>query len=183
MKDKLPKMRESLSITLTKADGDSASAVLDGLKITGKLRIEVHGPDGKLKDFREINNLVVNTGLTHVRGLMQGAAPTAMTFMGVGSGTTSPSATDTALETEITTGLSGTRVSITRTTSGSYATTYTAAWTAGQATNGAITEAGIFNASSLPPPSGTMLSRSTFTAIPKAAGDSLTINWTITVSA
>jgi hypothetical protein len=42
---------------------------------------------------------------------------------------------------------------------------------------GAITEAGIFNASS----SGTLLSHVVFSAINKGAADSLTITWTITV--
>lgn len=152
------------------------------LKITGRLRIEVRGADGVLKHERDIDNLVVNTGLTHIRDLMKGAAPTAMTFMAVGTGVTAAASGDTDLQSEITTGLGGTRVTLTRSNSGSFATLYSATWTAGQATNGAITEAGIFNAGPVGPASGTMLARSVFTAIPKAAGDSLTINWTITVA-
>ena len=43
---------------------------------------------------------------------------------------------------------------------------------------GAITEAGIFNASS----SGTMLCRTVFSVVNKGASDSMTITWTVTVS-
>ena len=43
---------------------------------------------------------------------------------------------------------------------------------------GAITEAGVFNASS----GGTMLCRTVFSVVNKGADDSMTITWTITVS-
>ena len=48
---------------------------------------------------------------------------------------------------------------------------------AGEGT-GALTEAGIFNASS----SGTMLCRTEFSVVNKGASDSMTITWTVTVS-
>ena len=43
---------------------------------------------------------------------------------------------------------------------------------------GAITEAGIFNASS----GGTMLCRTVFSVVNKGASDAMTITWTVTVS-
>ena len=46
------------------------------------------------------------------------------------------------------------------------------------ATTGAITEAGLFNASS----SGTMLCRTVFSVVNKGASDAMTITWTVTVS-
>ena len=55
--------------------------------------------------------------------------------------------------------------------------TYVGDWAAGDGTNSAIAEAGIFNASSV----GTMLARATFTAINKGASDTLKITWTVTV--
>jgi hypothetical protein len=51
-------------------------------------------------------------------------------------------------------------------------------WAAGDATNAAITEAGVFNAAS----AGTMYSRATFTAINKGAADTLQITWTYTLT-
>lgn len=173
---------DSVSITLTKESGDTLSAFVDGFKVTGRVHVAVHGEDGSLKDERHIHNLVVTTGKGHIASLMSGAGPTAMTFMAVGSGTNAAVVGDTDLQTEITTGLGGTRVTITRSNPTAPVARYVATWTAGQATNGAITEAGIFNAGPVGPASGTMLCRSVFTAIPKAAGDSLTITWDITVS-
>jgi hypothetical protein len=55
---------------------------------------------------------------------------------------------------------------------------YVSSFEAGDAT-GAVTEAGIFNASS----SGTMLCRVVFSAINKAADDTMSVTWTITLSA
>ena len=51
-------------------------------------------------------------------------------------------------------------------------------WAAGDGTNAAITEAGVFNAAS----TGTMYSRATFTAINKGASDTLQITWTYTLT-
>ncbi len=55
--------------------------------------------------------------------------------------------------------------------------TYTATFPAGTG-DGAITEAGIFNAST----AGTMLCRTVFPIVNKGSGDQITITWVITVS-
>ncbi len=55
---------------------------------------------------------------------------------------------------------------------------YVATFSAGEGT-GAVTEAGIFNAST----SGTMLCRTVFSVVNKAAGDTLQVTWTVTFSA
>ena len=54
---------------------------------------------------------------------------------------------------------------------------YVCTWAAGDAT-AALTEAGIFNASS----GGDMLCRTVFSVVNKASADSMTITWTVTVS-
>jgi len=54
---------------------------------------------------------------------------------------------------------------------------YACTWAANDGT-GAITEAGIFNASS----AGDMFARTKFAVVNKGAADSMTITWTITVS-
>jgi len=93
--------------------------------------------------------------------------------MGVGTGTTNPDAADTALETQV-----GSRKAFTTTAASSAAVvTYICAFAAGEGT-GALTEAGVFNASS----SGTMLCRTEFAVVNKGASDSMTITWTVTVS-
>lgn len=175
-------VNDAISVVLTKGDGSVASGLQETLKMTGRVHVAVYDDAGTLKDERHIHNLVVTAGKAYIAALLQGAAPAAMTAMAVGTGTSAPAAGDTDLQSEITTGLSGTRVSITRTNPTSTVIRYVATWTAGQATNGAITEAGTFNAAAVGPASGTMLDRATFTAIPKGASDSLTITWDVTIS-
>ena len=55
--------------------------------------------------------------------------------------------------------------------------TYVATFGAGTGT-GAVTEAGILNASS----SGTLLCRTEFSVVNKGSSDSMTVTWTVTVS-
>ena len=55
---------------------------------------------------------------------------------------------------------------------------YVASFEAGDAT-GAVTEAGLFNAVT----GGDMLCRTVFAVVNKAADDTMTVTWTITVSA
>jgi hypothetical protein len=91
--------------------------------------------------------------------------------MAIGTGNTSPAAEDTALGTQ--TGrvlLSGNLVE-------ANSITYTATFPAGTGT-GAITEAGVFNASV----NGTMLCRTVFPVVNKAAGDTIAVTWKVTVS-
>jgi hypothetical protein len=142
------------------------------LKITGKLNITVIDEAGVLKDSREIDNLVVTSGLTYIASRMASAAATAMSHMAVGTGAVAAAAGNTALGTE------SARVALTSTTPGATNIVYSASFGAGVGT-AALTEAGIFNASS----AGTMLCRTTFAVINKAANDTMTITWTVTLAA
>jgi hypothetical protein len=140
---------------------------------TGQLSVILRDADGNIKQDVRVKNLVVNTGLNFMTSRMKDTTLAAMTHMAVGSGTTAAAAGDTALETQI-----SARVSLTSTTVTSNAIEYVAAFGAGVST-GAITEAGIFNAST----SGTMLCRTVFSVVNKAAADTLQITWTITINA
>ena len=93
--------------------------------------------------------------------------------MELGTGTTAAASADTALGTAI----SGSRTALTSTTVSSNTITYVASFAAGTGT-GAVTEAGIFNASS----AGTLLCRTVFPVVNKQSGDSMTVTWTVTVS-
>lgn len=138
----------------------------------GHLRIELRDEDGNLKELREVDNLVVTTGKSHIADqLSSSPGQGAMSHMAVGTGSTAPAAGDTTLGTEID------RNALTSRTDATNVVTYVGDWAAGDATNSAIAEAGIFNASS----SGTMLARATFTAINKGASDTLKITWTVTI--
>jgi hypothetical protein len=144
--------------------------IQETIKAKGELNIKLFGPDGKLKGEQNVPNLVVTTGKTFIAARMVGT-PTAMSHMAIGSGTTDPAVGDTALQTELG------RVSLTSSASAGAVVTYIASFGAGTGT-GAVTEAGILNASS----SGTLLCRTEFSVINKGADDSMSITWTITVS-
>ncbi len=138
----------------------------DGLNLKGKLAIALNG-----EVVQEVDNIVVTAGKGYVASRMKDATATAMSHMAIGSGTTNPAAGDTALETELG------RVALTSTAVSSNVVTYTATFAAGTGT-GAVTEAGILNASS----SGTLLCRTEFSVVNKGSADSMTITWTVTVS-
>jgi hypothetical protein len=146
------------------------------LKLSGRLTILLYGPDGVLKDRRDAENLVVGAGRGHIASRMTGTSSDVMTHMQLGTGSTTPTAADTALESAV-----SPRNALTSTTAGgtySEQLTYLAEFTAGEAT-GSLREAGIFNASS----GGTMLCRTVFPVINKGAGDTLQVTWTISLSA
>jgi hypothetical protein len=138
----------------------------DGLKLTGKLKIAING-----NTVQEIPNLVVTDGKEYVASRMKDATATAMSHMAIGTGSTAAAAGDAALGTE------AGRVALTSTTVSSNEVAYVATFGAGTGT-GAITEAGILNASS----NGTLLCRTVFSVVNKGSADSMTITWTVTVS-
>ena len=146
--------------------------IIDGLKARGTLDIVVRGPDGNIKDEKKVDNLIVTTGLAYIASRMKDTTATAMTHMAVGTGSTTAAAADTTLGTELD------RNALTSTTVTSNAVAYSCSWAAGDGT-GSLTEAGLFNASS----SGTMLCRTVFGTVTKGAADSMSITWTISVSA
>jgi hypothetical protein len=145
----------------------------ENLKLSGQLNIVVKGKDGKVKEERTEKNLVVSAGLTYIASRMKNTAADAMTHMALGSGTTTEAAGQTDLVT-----LLGSREALDSTTASSNTIVYVAAFEAGDAT-GAVTEAGIFNAAS----GGTMLCRTKFNVVNKAADDTMSVTWTITLSA
>lgn len=146
----------------------------DQLKATGELQIILRDANGNIKEQKTVPNLVVTTGKNFIAASMlktTSNSPVAMTHMGVGTGNTAANAADTTLQTAI-----GTRSTVTPSVA-TNVVTYSATFAAGNGT-GAITEAGIFNAST----AGTMLCRTVFSVVNKDAGDSLTINWNITIN-
>ena len=144
----------------------------DGLKVTGSVNVVINDESGKQKENFTIPNLVVDTGLAYIASRMKDATATAMTHMAVGTSTTAAAAGNTALGTQL-----GSRVALTSTTVTANSTAYVASFGAGVST-GALTEAGIFNAST----SGTLLCRTVFAVINKGGSDTMTITWTITIS-
>ena len=138
----------------------------DGLKLTGKLAIALNG-----EVVQEVDNLVVTAGKGYVASRMKDTSANAMSHMAIGTGSTAAAASDTAL------GSQSARTTLTSTTVSDNHVVYVDTFPAGTGT-GAITEAGIFNASS----GGTMLCRTVFSVVNKGASDAMTITWTVTVS-
>jgi len=148
----------------------------ENLKLSGHLNIVLKDKAGNVKDTREVKNLVVNKGLEYIASRMKDASKGVMSHMALGSGTTAAAASQTDLVT-----LLGAREALDSTTisgSNNEKVVYVSAFEAGDAT-GAVTEAGIFNAST----SGDMLCRTVFSVVNKAADDTMSVTWTITLSA
>jgi hypothetical protein len=160
---------DAVSISVGRGAG-----VADRLAVQGLVVVALHGEDGRLKEAREVSNLVVTAGKNHIADQLKSSpAQAAMGWMAVGTGSTAPAAGDTLLGTEID------RNALTSRTAAGNVVTYVGDWAAGDATNAAIAEAGIFNI--VTANTVTMLARATFTAINKGASDTLKITWTVTV--
>lgn len=150
--------------------------IKDQVKVTGNVTILKYDLDGSLVESREITNLVVAIGKTHIASRLSGAPAAAMTHMAIGapSSIIVPISTDTTLKTEIARVALGTVGGV---ASGN-TVQYTATFGAGVGTNTSITEAGIFSAST----AGTMLARTTFSSFSKSAVQSIVVVWVITIS-
>jgi hypothetical protein len=145
----------------------------DAIKMTGNLKLVLTDENGNIKQEEEVKNLVVTVGKNYIASRMKDATATAMTHMEVGTSSTAAAVGDTALVAAV----ASSRVTLTSTTVTTNSVAYVASFPAGTGT-GALTEAGIFNASS----SGTLLCRTVFSVINKGAADTLGITWTVTVN-
>lgn len=146
------------------------------LKLSGQLNIVLKDKAGNVKDQREVKNLVVNAGLAYIASRMVGTSKSVMSHMALGSGTTAAAAGQTDLVSIL-----GSREALDSTTisgTNNEKVVYVSSFEAGDAT-GAVTEAGIFNAAT----SGDMLCRTVFSVVNKAADDTMSVTWTITLSA
>lgn len=118
----------------------------------------------------EKKNLIVNTGKNFLASAIINSSASPFSHMAIGTSSTAAAVSDTSLGTEIA------RQAFTTSSVASNVVSLVTTYAAGVGT-GALTEAGILNASS----SGTLLSRVVFSTINKGSSDSLTITWTITV--
>lgn len=141
-------------------------------KVTGIVNLVLRDQFGNIKSEQTVNNLVVNTGLAFIASRMRGTTPAVMNRIAIGTGSNTPTATDTILQTELT------RATLTSSNLGA-TTTFVSTFAAGVGT-GSLREAGIFNATTIN--TGTMLSRVVFDAINKTSTDNLTITWNITIN-
>jgi len=140
--------------------------------VTGEVFLELLDENGELKMEQRVHNLVVDAGENHIADqLSSSPGGAAMGWMAIGTGSTAAAFGDTAL------GAETDRNALTSRTDSVNVVTYVGTWSAGDGTNAALREAGIFNAAS----TGTMLARAVYSNIDKQAGDTLTITWTVTI--
>jgi hypothetical protein len=149
----------------------------DGLvKMEAALAAVVHWADGSIEDLGVISRRVVTDAFVALLvDDLQGSQSAfhTMKYHGAGTGTNAESAGDTALQTEV-----GTRATGTQTEGGS-ANIYQTVATWSFDTTRAITEHGVFSAST----GGTLLDRSVFAAINGGSGDSIQFTYSLTVTA
>lgn len=132
------------------------------------MRMVLRDKDGLVKETREIHNTVTAAGKNAIADQLL-ASPTLgkPTHIGIGAGTPGANALGSELD----------RNALTSKTRSGAVVTMVGNWAAGDGT-GAITEAAIFDSAS----AGNTLLTTSFSVVNKAAGDTLEITWTLTVS-
>ena len=149
------------------------------IKLKDKMIAEVYDKDGNLKQRVEGEDLVVNVGKAQVAGLINGVVTSAFKYIAIGTGTTSPSATNTSLGNEIKRKSASTSRVTTSVTNDTAKLEATFSSSDGLSGTSAVAESGVFDASS----GGNMLCRQTFSTlnINWSSGDTLKITWQIQV--
>jgi len=146
--------------------------VFDKVKIENNVKIELFDEFGNLKDYREIHNTTTTSGKYLIADQLLDS-PTYAKPGWMEVGTSTPSATLLGAY------IAGSRTALSSKTRSDNVVTMVCTFAAGVGT-GAITEAGIFNVAT--ENTVTMLVSSNFGVVTKAATDSLTITWTLTIN-
>lgn len=143
----------------------------DTLKLSGHINFKLFDATGKIKEERDIKNVVVTVGKAFLANWLTASTQSVpfMSYIALGTGSTGATSADTSLETELPTRVQGTLTNISNVWQNQV--------TFGPGVDtGSVSESGIFSDLTL----GTMLARQTFTAIPKASLDTLEVTWQIT---
>lgn len=144
----------------------------ENITIKGHAVFELFGPDGKLKQRVEADNVITTVGKTNVMHATAGKLYRQFNFLAIGSGLTAPAVGQTALVTELARSASG----ITPTNPSVNVLQLVQVFAAGTGT-GTVGEAGLFDASS----AGNMASRLLLSStVVKTSADSLTVTYTLT---
>jgi hypothetical protein len=150
----------------------------ESIKIMGNVKLTHFDKDRNILSIDEGKNMVVNKGKEFIAKIINGVSTNAFKYIEVGTGATAPAEGNTALQTPVTSP-SGMAIQL---ATCEYVTDYKARLSATFTNNGgasiSLTESGVFDANS----SGNMLCRKTFGSKTLNVGESLLIQWTITVS-
>lgn len=139
---------------------------LNGKKQRWTMRLVLRDAKGRIKARRVVHNTVTTAGKNGAADQVL-ASPSLgkPTHMAIGTGSPSGTALGTELD----------RNALTSKTRSNAVVTMVGDWAAGDGT-GALTEAGVFDASS----TGNMWMSTSFSVVNKAAADTLSITWTFT---
>ena len=110
------------------------------LALKGKLNLTLTNEQGKVTDFREINNLIVQVGKNFLASAIINSSTSPFTYMAIGTSGTAATTADTALGSQLV------RQAFSSSSVSTNVVTLTTTYAAGTGT-GALQEAGIFNAS------------------------------------
>lgn len=155
----------------------------------GHIALSVYDSDGNIKMYRQTDNQIMNQGENCVIEVLFGATSagsqpcgTAATFdkIAVGTGATSVTSADTILSSESAraAGSLGTTTSSSGTGTTSSAQVVSHTFTAG-AGGLNLRESGLFDSTGTD--GGNLFARQTFGTVPLNSGDTITVDWTITV--
>lgn len=176
--------KEKLRNTLKNLAKASKNGTLSQLSMKTNVNLVLRGPDGVVKDSRDLVNLVTYEGFAEVATLILADDPgtgTGFDYIAIGTGT-GQTASSSTLATEITTNggsrIGGADVTGTRITTSQTNDTAQLQGTYSFTGSLAITESGVFNAAT----GGTMLCYQDFSAINVSSGDELQITWQIQMS-
>jgi len=152
---------------------DNGEAIHAGTMFTGHLKAKHITADGSYQDYDLGSGLVTTAGVTLMAADYTNTDATLKLakFHALGTGSTAATIADTALVTP-----SGSRVSGTQNSSGNV---YTTVGTFSFSGTAAITEWGLFTAST----AGTLWDRRVFSAINVVNGDSMVITYELTIAA
>jgi hypothetical protein len=143
--------------------------------LSGRYFVTLFGPDGRVKDYREGQNVITTVGKEFVASFLKSAVAAAATFtckyIAIGSDGTAAAVGNTTLGTEV-----ARQTGTASYTSGAIFN-IVATFAAGTGT-GSITEYGLLSSSA----NGTLFSRDVGGVITKGAGDSLQVNYELTFS-
>ena len=129
---------------------------------------------GEILQREEKCNTIVDDGLERVAKMLNGVSATYFRAIGIGTGVTGATTSDSTLETEYT------RLTATLAYEASYKATFTKTFDFASGVSEDITEAGIFDSASVT--GSSMLARTTFTAKAISADIDLIVTATITIS-
>jgi hypothetical protein len=158
-----------------KSKKTNKKAVVDVIKMRGSIEMELRGPGGELIERREHHNVVVTAGRAWVlsRIISQSPSTDTLKFIAVGTSTTAPATSDTALVSEAARNSIST-FDVTNLSANPPSFVAQCTFATNQA-NTTLGEAGLFDSSA----TGTMLSHVTFATIDKKTSNTLAISYTI----